>query len=183
MYDIEDYYEADTVADACDLLQKHPGAILICGGSDVLIRIREGKLAGSSLISIRGIRDLHGVSMEKDGRISIGAAVTFHHLTEDPAVRQYIPVLSEAADQVGGPDPQYRHHRRKSLQRSRQRRQCTCLFLSECPAEDFRSRRRADRPHKRFLSGTGPGRFKKRRNTDPDLHRQKKLRRLYRALY
>ena len=103
MYDIEDYYEADTVADACDLLQKHPGAILICGGSDVLIRIREGKLAGSSLISIRGIRDLHGVSMEKDGTISIGAAVTFHHLTEDPAVRQYIPVLSEAADQVGGP--------------------------------------------------------------------------------
>ncbi len=90
MYDIEDYYEADTVADACDLLQKHPGAILICGGSDVLIRIREGKLAGSSLISIRGIRDLHGVSMEKDGTISIGAAVTFHHLTEDPVIRQYI---------------------------------------------------------------------------------------------
>lgn len=103
MYDIEDYYEADTVADACDLLQKHSGAILICGGSDVLIRIREGKLAGSSLISIRGIRDLHGVSMEKNETISIGAAVTFHHLTEDPVIRQYIPVLSEAADQVGGP--------------------------------------------------------------------------------
>lgn len=144
----------------------------------------EGKLAGSSLISIRGIRDLHGVSMEKDGTISIGAAVTFHHLTEDPVIRQYIPVLSEAADQVGG--PQIRNIGtigRKSLQRSRQRRQCTCLFLSGCPAEDFRSRRRADRPHKRFLSGTGPGRFKRRRNTDPDLHRQEKLRRLYRALY
>lgn len=117
MYDIEDYYEADTVADACDLLQKHPGAILICGGSDVLIRIREGKLAGSSLISIRGIRDLHGVSMEKDG-------INFHrsccHLSSfdrgpgDPSI--YPGAFRGGRSGRRSPDPQYRHHRRKSLQ-------------------------------------------------------------------
>lgn len=103
MYDIADYYEADTVAEACGLLQKHPDAVLICGGSDVLIRIREGRLAGSSLISIRGIKELCSVSMDADGTISIGAAVTFHHLSKNPVVRKYIPVLSEAVEQVGGP--------------------------------------------------------------------------------
>jgi xanthine dehydrogenase FAD-binding subunit len=33
--------------------EEHPGArIIIAGGSDVLIKLREGKLAGSELISI-----------------------------------------------------------------------------------------------------------------------------------
>ena len=47
MYDIEAYYEANTVEEANALLSEHPGARIICGGSDVLIKIREGKLAGT----------------------------------------------------------------------------------------------------------------------------------------
>lgn len=103
MYDIEAYYEANTVEEANALLSEHPGARIICGGSDVLIKIREGKLAGTELVSIRGIPQLQGVRMEENGDLWIGAATTFSHITADPLVRKNIPVLGEAVDQVGGP--------------------------------------------------------------------------------
>lgn len=45
MYDIKALYEAESVQHACALLLAHPEAKVLAGGSDVLIQIREGKLA------------------------------------------------------------------------------------------------------------------------------------------
>lgn len=103
MYDIEQYYEAETIQEAVSLLREHPEARIISGGSDVLIKIREGKMAGTSLVSIRGIREIRGIERLESGDIYIGAATTFSHITNDPVIRKYIPVLGEAVDQVGGP--------------------------------------------------------------------------------
>ena len=52
MYDIQSIYQATSVDDAIRALQADPSAIVIAGGTDVLIKIREGKLAGCSLVSI-----------------------------------------------------------------------------------------------------------------------------------
>ena len=72
------------------------------GGSDVLIKIREGRMAGTSLVSIRDIEELKGERKEK-GDIYIGAGTVFSHITADPIIQKYIPVLGEAVDRVGGP--------------------------------------------------------------------------------
>ena len=77
MYDIERFYQAKNIEDAVQALKADPEAVIISGGSDVLIKIREGKLAGCSLVSIHGIRELEGVSMKEDGTIVIGPATTF----------------------------------------------------------------------------------------------------------
>lgn len=103
MYDIENYYHASTVQEAAALLCEHPQARIISGGSDVLIKIREGKLAGASLVSIRDIKEIQGVKITDAGDIYIGAGTTFSHITNDPVIRKYLPVLGEAVDQVGGP--------------------------------------------------------------------------------
>lgn len=103
MYDIEGYYEGKTIEETLKLLSDHPEAKIICGGSDVLIKIREGKMAGCELVGIRHIDELSGISMADNGDIYIGAATTFSHITNDPVIQKYIPVLGEAVDQVGGP--------------------------------------------------------------------------------
>ena len=41
------------------LLKEHPDARIISGGSDVLIKIREGRMAGTSLVSIRDIEEIN----------------------------------------------------------------------------------------------------------------------------
>ena len=66
MYDIGSFYEAASVEDAIRKLQEWPDAEIISGGSDVLIKIREGKLAGRSLVSI------HNIAVLKGGRWHLG---------------------------------------------------------------------------------------------------------------
>ncbi|MCI5530475.1 MAG: xanthine dehydrogenase FAD-binding subunit XdhB [Blautia sp.] len=103
MYDIENYYNASTIKEAVTLLKEHPDARIISGGSDVLIKIHEGKMAGTSLVCIRDIKEIKGVDLMESGDIYIGAGTTFSHVTSDPIIQKYIPVLGEAVDQVGGP--------------------------------------------------------------------------------
>jgi len=103
MYDIKALYEATSPQHAVRLLTEHPGAQIIAGGSDVLVQIREGRRAGTELVSIYGIDALRGVRMEEDGTIRIGSLTSFSHITKDPVIQQHIRVLGEAVDMVGGP--------------------------------------------------------------------------------
>ena len=103
MYDVEAIYEAKTVEEAVKLRQEHPKAVIIAGGSDVLIKIREGKLAGCELISIYGIDAIRGIRMEEDETLRIGSLTSFSHITRNELIQKYINVLGEAVDKVGGP--------------------------------------------------------------------------------
>ena len=103
MYDIEELFEAESPAHAVELLSQHPAAKIIAGGSDILIAIREGKLAGCTLVSIQKIDALRGVSLADDGAIRIGPLTSFSHVASDPVIQQYIPVLAEAVETIGGP--------------------------------------------------------------------------------
>ena len=103
MYDIGKFYQAADVEDAVRALVEDPEAVVISGGSDVLIKIREGKLAGCSLVSIHGIKELEGIRMEEDGTIVIGPATTFSHITNNDIIQKHIPMLGDVVDMAGGP--------------------------------------------------------------------------------
>lgn len=102
MYDMKALHEAKSVDDAVRLLQEYPQAQIIAGGSDVLVQMREGKRAGAELVSIYGLDELRGVTMEEDGTIRIGSLTSFSHITKDPIIQKYINVLGEAVDMAGG---------------------------------------------------------------------------------
>ena len=103
MYDMKALYQAQSVQDAVALRVAHPQAQIIAGGSDVLVQMREGKRAGVELISIYGLDELRGVTLEDDGTLCIGSLTSFSHITRDPLIQQHMLVLGEAVDQVGGP--------------------------------------------------------------------------------
>ena len=103
MYDMKALYEAESVQNAVALRLEHPEAQIIAGGSDVLVQMREGKRAGKELISIYGLDELRGVSIDADESIRIGSLTSFSHITRDPIIQKYINVLGEAVDMVGGP--------------------------------------------------------------------------------
>lgn len=104
MYDIGSIYQATSVADAIRALQADPAALVIAGGTDVLIKIREGKLAGCSLVSIHELKDeLSGITLADNGDVEIGPLSTFRDVTFSDVIRAKIPVLGEATDMAGGP--------------------------------------------------------------------------------
>ena len=103
MYDLKALYEAGSVRDAVRLRLEHPQAQILAGGTDVLVQMREGKRAGAELISIYGIDEMRGVSLDAEESIRIGSLTSFSHITRDPIIQKYINVLGEAVDMVGGP--------------------------------------------------------------------------------
>ena len=85
MYDLKALYEAESVAHAIRLLQEHPEAQIIAGGSDVLVQMREGRRAGKELVSIYKIDEMRGISYEEDGAIRIGSVWGIPEDAEKPA--------------------------------------------------------------------------------------------------
>ncbi len=103
MYDIKAMYQAHSPEEAVELLTEHPEAKVIAGGSDVLIQIREGRIAGIELVSIYNIDELRGITMEEDGTIRIGSLSSFSKVQFDPIIREHMMVLSDACREVGSP--------------------------------------------------------------------------------
>ena len=103
MYDINVLYQAKSVDDAIALHLAHPEADIVAGGTDVLVQMHEGKRAGRSLLSIQALDEIRGVKLEEDGTLRIGSLTTFSHITGNPLIQQYINVLGEAVDTIGGP--------------------------------------------------------------------------------
>ena len=103
MFDVSFVYEAKDVQDAIKKLSENENSEIISGGTDVLIRVREGKDAGMGLVSIHNINELKGVKLEGDGTIVIGAGTSFHDITYNEIIKKYIPSLGEAVNTVGGP--------------------------------------------------------------------------------
>jgi len=103
MFDIKNIMVAGSSDEAIAALLKHRQALLIAGGTDVLIKLREGKLENCRLISIHDAEDLKGISLDEQENIRIGPLTTFRELAESPLLQERAPLLAQAAATVGGP--------------------------------------------------------------------------------
>jgi xanthine dehydrogenase FAD-binding subunit len=103
MYNFNNLYEPTSVEEALHLKKEHPQALWLAGGSDILIKIREGKLAHCDLINIYCLEELRGICLEDDGSILIRPLTSFTDVSMHPLIKQHVPVLGEAVDQIGGP--------------------------------------------------------------------------------
>ena len=97
-----EYYRAGSIAEAGDLLKKHPGAKLLAGGHSLLPLLKLRLASPPALIDIGRIADLKGIVV-KDGKIRIGALTTHADLAASKELREHCPALAEAAGHVGDP--------------------------------------------------------------------------------
>ncbi|WP_407310420.1 xanthine dehydrogenase subunit XdhB [Desulfosporosinus sp. SB140] len=103
MYDIIGYYEAETVQEATELLRTNPKLKIIAGGTDVLVKMHGGQLEEAELLSIRKIAVLRDIRKTENGTIVIGPMATFTEVFNHPIMRENVPILTEAAISMGGP--------------------------------------------------------------------------------
>lgn len=105
MYYIKSYYEATSVKDACLKLQENENAMIIAGGTDVLIKMRDLKegYTNKDLIGINTINELKQISIDNDGTIKIGALASFSSIEKNEIILKHIPILASAVAMVGGP--------------------------------------------------------------------------------
>ena len=94
------YHRASTLSDAVHQLAE-PNVMPLGGGTDLLVTIKESLVHPESLVDLRSVSGLAGVTEYDDGSVRIGAAARVQELATEPAVRRRFPALAEACDAVG----------------------------------------------------------------------------------
>lgn len=94
-----EYYKPQTIEEAMGLMEELEDARFIAGGTDVLVLLRQKKIAPKNLISLRNIKDLSGI-VEKDG-LWIGGGTTHSDIVKNTFIRQHYSALSDAASHLG----------------------------------------------------------------------------------
>jgi CO/xanthine dehydrogenase FAD-binding subunit len=96
-------YERPThLDDAVAMLGEHgPEARLLAGGTDLIIRLRDGSIQPRIVIDLKGIAELDGEIREGDGHLTIGARTVMTDIAADQRIRRDHEALAEAAAVVG----------------------------------------------------------------------------------
>ncbi len=103
MFAMENYHRATDLNDAVRALAAHPEARVLAGGTDVLIRLREGDGSFAHLVDINGLDELRQIDMDTSGTIRIGSLATCTRIIEHEIIRSHLPVIAASLATIGGP--------------------------------------------------------------------------------
>lgn len=98
-----DYVAADSVDQAVDLLNGDTDARVLAGGQSLLPLLNLRLVAPEIVVDIGRIAELQTVTIDDDGALVIGAAVTQAEVAADSRVVEGWPLLVEAIAHVGHP--------------------------------------------------------------------------------
>ncbi len=96
------YQRPTSLADAVGLLEANGAeARPLAGGTDLIIRLRDGSVRASMIVDLKGIEQLDAGIREDGDRLVIGARTVMTDIAGDPRVRRDFAALAEAASVVG----------------------------------------------------------------------------------
>jgi CO/xanthine dehydrogenase FAD-binding subunit len=97
------YARPDTLSEAVDLLVRHGDeARVLAGGTDLVIRLRDGSYAPSMVVDVKRVPELApGIRHGADGGLVIGATTTMTEIAAHPVIRRDLAALAESAAVVG----------------------------------------------------------------------------------
>lgn len=96
------YARPADLASAVALLAEHgPDARVLAGGTDLIIRLRDGTYTPSVVVDLKRIPEMAPRIEQGDGELRISAGTTMTDVLEHELVQQWFPALAEAARFVG----------------------------------------------------------------------------------
>ncbi len=96
------YARPTSLAEAVAMLHEHGAAArVLAGGTDLVIRLRDGTLKPELVVDLKRIAELQPAIREEDGRLVISATTVMTDIAADPVVHRHFVALAEAAAVVG----------------------------------------------------------------------------------
>ncbi len=90
--------------EATAMLAEHPGALILAGGTDLMVEINDGhRRPDGVVVAVGRIPELRSWRHDATARtLTLGAAVTYRELLAEP-IASLVPALAEASRTVGSP--------------------------------------------------------------------------------
>lgn len=97
-----EYFRPETLEEAISLRVTYgSSSVLLNGGTDIIIQLRDRLIAPAYVIDIKHIPGLNKITFCKEEGLFIGACVTMNEVSDHEDVIKYYPFLAEAARSVG----------------------------------------------------------------------------------
>ena len=97
-----DYAAPSSLDDALGLMAAHPGALLLAGGTDLLVQMRAGRKQTDFVMDVKRIPELNALRYDPAQGLTLGAAVPCYRIYRDTTVARAYPALAEVASLIGG---------------------------------------------------------------------------------
>lgn len=78
-------------------------AVMLAGGTDLVVRLRQRVVAPAFVMSLNRVPDLDHIVSTPDGGLRIGPMATIHSIETSPAVKRDFGLLAEAANKIASP--------------------------------------------------------------------------------
>jgi CO/xanthine dehydrogenase FAD-binding subunit len=96
-----EYFRPSSLKEASELLIRYgDGAHLLNGGTDLIVRMRDGLTLPSAVIDLKSIEQLSRIREDEES-VYIGATVNLNQVGRDETIGKCFPYLAEAALSVG----------------------------------------------------------------------------------
>jgi CO/xanthine dehydrogenase FAD-binding subunit len=96
-----DYLRPRTLAEASEFLSRHAGeARPFLGGTDILVRMRDGFLTPRFLVDIKGLDGANDLHFDPRTGLRLGAAASMNRVIASSDVQEHYPLLAEACRSV-----------------------------------------------------------------------------------
>jgi len=104
-----DYVSANSVQEVAQLLvSKEGGGQILCGGTDLLVQLRENRRRAELLIDVKRIPEMTSIRYDPDGGLWIGAAASCYAISHHEDAQAHYPGIVDAVQLIGGTQVQYR---------------------------------------------------------------------------
>lgn len=92
----------ETLDELWTIKQEYPAAVVMAGGTDLLVKIRDQRVQPAVILGLENISELRQIECQ-DSEICIGSMVTHQQLLDSPLIQTRLPVLHQAAAVLGSP--------------------------------------------------------------------------------
>lgn len=97
------YYRPRSLDEALEILAQRRGEVRpLAGGTDVLVKAKDGHVSRAALFDISAVPELRGIE-ERGDHLWVGAGTTHTEMMKTAAVARFAPALPAACAVIGGP--------------------------------------------------------------------------------
>ncbi len=97
-----EYYKPKTLKEASELLVKFGGkAHILNGGTDLIVRMRDGITQPHVVVDIKGIDELFNINYDEKEGLTVGACVNLNEVVHNKYVLENYKLLADAAESIG----------------------------------------------------------------------------------
>jgi carbon-monoxide dehydrogenase medium subunit len=91
-----EYFAPRSLAEAVEVLARYDGeARTVAGGTDLLLKMKAGRLSPRAIVNIKRVPELRGLTF--NSHLTLGALTTLEEIKQSSIIRERYPALSDAA--------------------------------------------------------------------------------------